>query len=312
MPDATGPQVLEDQFLIDRIFPTMRLHVIAAPVGIGKTTFLFQLCRAVLDGTEFLGEKPQPVTGIMYLSADRTRREAYATMRRMGFLDLVPRINWVFTNENANNVDDYLENTIESKTKAGQLLIVEPLMHFLRDGNNKMGNPNDYLHVSHFLGRVKKYIEKQGITMICSLHSAKVKGDSGYAAMREKMLGSNAWGGMTSTVVFIEPTDPDDPTSPYRTIHVMPRDIRAFSLAYMQETEHGLLVPVPVAKPFKCELDMALENHPDETFTMDHLREWQTRSNVSWSTVLRWLKAKIDDGYVERVSHGVYRKLKPV
>ena len=311
-PAPAPPTILEDEFLVDRIFPTRRLHIIAAPVGIGKTTFLFQLCRSLLDGTDFLEEKTRRAPGILYLSADRTRREAYATLRRMGCLDLIPRMSWMFVHENTSDVEAYLENLIEKHTVPGQLMIVEPLTHFLRDGQNKMGNPNDYLHVSHFLGRIKKYIERHDITMICSLHSAKSKGDMVYAAMREKVLGSAAWGGMTNTIVFIEPTDADDPASPYRTIHIMPRDIRAFSLEYMQETEHGLLIPVPVAKPFKSELDKCLDNHPDDTFTIEHVHEWQMRANVSWPTVERWLRQKIQDGYIERVQRGVFKKLKPI
>ena len=310
-PSIIASAIAEDEFLVDRIFPTKRLHILAAPVGVGKTTLLFQLCCSLLENGTFLGRPAHRREGIVYLAADRTRRETYATLRRMNMLELIPQIKWLFTDEMATPGMNFLELLLEQHTRAGQLFIVEPLLYFLRDGNNKMGNPNDYLHVSHFIGKLKRSIEKVGVTMLCSLHSAKVKGTEGYAAMREKVLGSNAWGGTTNTVIFVEPRDPEDSSSPYRKIHVMPRDSQAFVLDYMQESAHGLLIPAEAPKPFKNKLQEQFDAYEGEAFTIADAIQWADTAAIARKTLERWLNQKIQDGYVERLERGTYRKRQP-
>ncbi len=301
-------KILEDEFLVDEIFPTRRIHIISGPVGVGKSTLEYQLIRACLDNSQFLGKQTHNEAGVVFLSADRTRRESHATLRRMGMLDLVPRIKWIFPQELRSKKDAFLETMIVEHTKPGQVLFVEPLAYFLRDGNNRMGNTTDYGHVSHFLSNVKHYVEENNITLICSLHPAKTKGADGYAAIREKVLGSTSWAGFTDTVLFLDPTDPGDPKCPYRTLYVLTRNHGCFSLDYMQEPEHGLLVPVTMTKPFKSALDIALAEWATEEFTLRDVEEWQARAEVSWKTAERWLTQKSNDGYVERIARGKYKK----
>jgi hypothetical protein len=300
-----------DEFLVEDMFPTKRVHLIAGPVGAGKTTYIYQLARTALDESDFMEHRtPHRGGRIVYVAADRTRREANATLRRMGALDLIPRIKWIFANEiRQKGVIPFLETLIEQNCKEGDTVIVEPFQFFLRDDKNKAGDPNSYMDVSHWICKVKDAVEKQGVTLFGSVHPPKAKKGEGYASVRDKLIGTSAWTAFTSTTVYIEPTDPDDVTSPYRTIHVLVRDGKNFTMEYMQEPEHGLLVPVPSAKPFKSALDLGLDAHPDEVFTLEHVREWLTGTTISWPTVERWLKGKVDNKNITRVSRGVYRKI---
>jgi len=307
-PTPSINEILTDEYLVDAIFPTRRLHIVSGPVGAGKTTLEFQMTRCVLDSAPFLDYATHNSEGVVFISADRSRRETHATLRRMDMLDLAPRIKWVFMQELPGDLMPNLELMIGQHTRPGQMVIVEPLGYFLRDGQGRMGNPNDYGQVSHFLKKVKAAIERHNVTVISSLHPSKVKGGDTYAAMREKLLGSTAWAGFTDTILFIEPTEPDDPNSPYRRLHVLPRNTRAFTLEYMQDPEHGgLFVPVEMAKPMKNKLDLAIEAYTEEFFSSEDLEQWSVDANISRATAWRWLEQKVRDGIIERVGRGSYR-----
>jgi len=304
--------ILEDEYLVDNLFPTRRIHIICGPVGSGKTTLEFQLAQAVLDKASFLGEPTHNVEGVVFLSADRSRRETHATLRRMGMLSLIPKIKWVFTQERTNPVPSNLEMLIDWNTRPGQMLIVEPLAYFIQDGNGKSGDPNNYGHVSHFLEKIKGAVEKRDITLVSSLHPPKAKKGEGYQATREKLLGSTAWAGWTDTMMFIEPEKPEDPDDPYRKLFVLPRNTRSRVLDYMQEPEHGLLAPTNVKSIIhKSTLDKALEAWEQETWTRGDANDWAIAAGLSPETAKKWLQQMDTDKRIKRVERGVYKRVDP-
>ena len=145
MPDDDSKliEIPEDDFLVEKIFPTKRVHLIAGPVGAGKSTYIYQMGKSILDGITFLNNPTHNRGKIVYLAADRTRREAIATLRRMGFLALLPRIKWLFVNEiRQRGIIPFLETIIEQNCAPGDMLIVEPFQFFLRDDKNRAGDPN--------------------------------------------------------------------------------------------------------------------------------------------------------------------------
>jgi len=302
----------EDDFLVDKIFPTTRIHLIAGPVGAGKSTYVYQMSKAILDGIAFLNNPTHSRGKIVYLAADRTRREAIATLRRMGFLHLLPRIKWLFINEiRQKGIIPFLETIIEQHCAPGDMLIVEPFQFFLRDDKNRAGDPNSSMDVSHWICKVKDAVEKVGITLFGSVHPPKAKKGEGYGSVRDRLIGTSAWTGFTSTTIYIEPTNPDDVTDPYRTIHVLVRDGQNLAVEYMQEPEHGLLVPVATIIK-KSPFDLRLESlDADVTFTSADVGQWAVEAGMTDRTGRNWLKQLEKDTKVRKVGYGVYKRSNP-
>jgi hypothetical protein len=290
------------KFIVDGIFPRNLVHLIAAPVATGKTTLFMQQIHAMQHGLDFLTKRAFD-TRIVYITADRGRQETDATLARLGLTGIV--INLLSLKDMRGTIP-YLEIMIGEHCKHGDLVIVEPLNFFLRDSNNKPGDINNFGQVSNFLLRLGRIAEDMQITIEGSLHSSKAKQGAQYMVAREKVIGSVAWTAFTATTVVLEPADPTVCDDPGRLIHVLPRDIRPFTLDYVVEPTHGLLVP-STAKPFKSRLDELLEAHEGQ-FTTEHLELWMEEAHVSLPTLKRWLKQKIDDGYVERIGRGTYQK----
>jgi hypothetical protein len=303
--DATKAEKAK-KFIVDGIFPRGMVHLIAAPVGTGKTTLFMQQLDCIQKGAQFLGRDTYPAN-VVYITADRGEQETYSTISRLG-LSIKMKI---VSLKDSNGTIPYLEVLLGSCNR-DDLVIVEPLNFFLRDTLNRTGDINNFGHVSHFLLKIGKIARDLNLAIEGSLHSSKAKTGSGYAVPREKVLGSVAWTAFTSTTIVMEPVDPKTPEDPGRTIYVMPRDERPFTLDYIVDSDAGgLLIPQAAhARRFKSDIDKFLEAH-EGPFNMQHLEGWQERANVSRATVYRWLEQKIKNGEVEKVERGVYKKRMP-
>lgn len=315
MPDDDAARAQESKkvekarkFVVDGIFPRGLVHLIAAPVGTGKTTLLMQLVHAIQAGDQFLSRSTYPVN-VTYICADRGKRETMRTVERLG-LKVEMRIESL---KDMRGTIPYLE-TFLSACKQDEMAIVEPINYFIRNDVNRTGNINNYGDVSNFLLKIGRIAEDKNLTILGSLHSSKAKVGEGYMVPREKVMGSAAWTAFSGTAIVMEPVDPKTPEDPGRTLYVLPRDERPFTLDYVVDSDAGgLLIPsAAFARRFKSQLDKCLESHPEPLFTNQHLLEWQTLANVSQATTYRWLEQKIKNGEVERVEKGVCKKRFPV
>jgi hypothetical protein len=297
------------KFVVDGILPCNLVHIVAAPVGTGKTTLFMQQIHAMQNGGDWLTKKAYP-RRVIYITADRGKAETEATLARLGLTGIEFKLVSLKDGSLA-SMSAPLELLLFQNCLAGDLAIVEPLNYFLKDGN-KTGDINNFGHVSRFLLSIGRKAEEMGITVEGSLHSSKAKQGSQYMVAREKVLGSVAWTAFTATTIVLEPSDPATCDDPGRMIHVLPRDMRPFTLEYTVEPERGLLIPVALTKPHKSDLDISLEQHPTAVFTSQDVESWCEQAGVSLRTAWRWLDQKIKDGYVEHPERGVYKKRNPI
>src|ERR1700761_328678 len=72
----------ERTYIVDPLFPSGSVHLIAGPSGIGKTTWLLQQLHAWSRGEDVLGYSSHPCEWV-YVSCDRALNELDATMRRL-------------------------------------------------------------------------------------------------------------------------------------------------------------------------------------------------------------------------------------
>jgi RecA-family ATPase len=295
-----------EKFVVDGILPCNLVHLLAAPVGIGKTTLIMQLLQSMKDGTLWLTKQAYP-RRVVYISADRGKQETDSTLERLGLTGLEFKL--VSLKDTKCTTISTLEFYIDQNCLRRDLVIVEPLNFFLRDGN-KTGDINNFGHVSRFLLAIGKKAEELQLTILGSLHSSKAKQGSQYMVAREKVIGSIAWTAFTATTIVLEPSDPTVCDDPGRLIHVLPRDMRPFTLEYTVEPERGLLIQRERMKPMKNKLEEYFEGHEAETFTSEDMKNWAEKAGISESTMWRWLKQKVRDGYVIIEEPGLYRKAK--
>jgi len=300
--------------IVETLIPRNLIHIIAAPVGIGKSTLIFQMCGAIDTGGSFLGYNTSPAR-VVYITADRSQAETRASMARLGMSALPIKI--VSIKDTIGAKIPFLETLVRDNCKPGDLCFIEPLNFFHRDGENKTGNVNDFIQVAHFLMRIGKLAIQEKVTIVGSLHSSKAKVGEGYAVAREKILGSVAWAAFTSTVIIIEPNAPDQTEDPGRSIHLLPRNSAPKVLNYMADPANGMLVPMSATAIGKSaglwtKMNEQLQTWPsNKQITSADILTWAEFVGLSRATAFRWLKQTVEDGKLECVEHGVYRKTIP-
>jgi AAA domain len=294
------------KFIVDGILPVNLVHLVAAPVGTGKTTVFMQLIHAMANELEWFTKKAYP-RHVVYITADRGRVETEATIARLGLTGVVYKL--VSLKDQKGTAVAPLELLLHTNCEPGDLAIVEPINFFLKDGN-KSGNINDFGHVSRFLLTIGRKCEEMQITVLGSLHSSKAKQGAQYMVAREKVIGSVAWTAFTATTIVIEPSDPATCDDPGRVVHVLPRDMRPFTLDYVVEPEHGLFVPAVKRVP-RSPLEDRLQAWEAETFERSNVDDWAFAAGLSAATAKRWLQQLEHDGRIIRIERGIYRRADP-
>ena len=96
--------------------------------------------------------------------------------------------------------------------------------------------------VSPFMRQLQETAAHFHIALICSVGAPKAKRGEDYAAKRDKISGSEAWGRNCETVCVLEFAEEDDGTTPQRSLTILPRNAPAEK--FTLEFQGGRLVPV--------------------------------------------------------------------
>ena len=169
------------------------LEVVGKIKAAGKTTFVTFMCRAILEGTEFLGELTGQ-GGVVYLTEqpDSSLRETLSRADLLGREDFVV-LQWTDTGEvRWPEVVDHAAN--EAERRGAKVLVVDTLTRFAGihgDGENHAGEADK---ASGPLLRAAA----RGLAVVTVRHERKAGGDVG-----ESGRGSSAFGGAVDTVMAI-------------------------------------------------------------------------------------------------------------
>jgi len=159
----------------------------------GKTTFVTFMCRAILDGADFLGE-PTVQGGVIYLTEqpDTSQRE---TLGRADLLDRDDFVVLAWTDSSAFGWPDVVDRVAdEAERRGAKVLVVDTLSRFAGihgDGENQSGEADA---ASAPLIRAAA----RGLAVISIRHERKAGGDVADAGR-----GSSAFGGAVDTVITI-------------------------------------------------------------------------------------------------------------
>lgn len=217
--------------------PLGRVHMVGGASGAGKTTLLFQMIKASQHGEEFMGYPTQWHPSV-YVAFDRRVDETEETMRRVG-LDptTLPHYFWEVPLCDPNKlVDTRLEEIVRDiRNKHPEVRIIYFDAFYILAAHGQM---NNYQIMAHWLQRAGTICEKNNLTLIGIVHSAKQRKGAEILDPRYSITGSVATGGFTSCQVIVEKPDVNDQDK--RIVHVYPRNTKENSFEMVVD-EKGLL-----------------------------------------------------------------------
>jgi len=233
-PDPDGEYVVAPaEKQEDGWFPLGDISLIGGASGTGKTTWIFEMLHKQKQGYPILDHRTFGYT-FHVLAYDRGRNAFTRTMRRLNLLPSdVPTtaLPLAFGIEAVQTII----NEIEKLNPIPSILFIEGLDMLIDDANKKST-------VVPFMRQLQEVAAHFHIALICSVGAPKTKRGEDYAAKRDKLSGSEAWGRNCETVCVLEFAEEDDGTTPQRALTILPRNAPAEK--FTLEFQGGRLVPV--------------------------------------------------------------------
>lgn len=292
----------EEEFLVDTILPRGEVHLLAGPTWVGKTRFLLPLIANWARGEDVFGKKSYPGPYV-YAACDRTMTSIERTLEGLGLLgEIGPIINRVNTKPLGGLHPENLltEGLISLDTK---LLVIEGLARLV-----PKGKLIDYNVVGEFLEVLTEFCQDYNMTIIGTVHATKVKKGQEIVNPRERILGSTAWGAYSDTIMILDSVEGADPKDNRRILYLYPRNAPGEKHLYTFD-EKGRLIRSGQVTEDLSGLDMALVGYgPGIGIPTHMIVEWGEGLGMSRSTVMRWIKDRVDEGVIERMGKGMYTK----
>jgi len=297
---------MSTDFVVDRILPTNQTHIIGGASGSGKTTVMFQLLKAIQEGTEWFGYQCYSLP-ISYVSCDRSLKEVDGTCKRVGCEFLMERtISTV--NEPIQDKFTTVYEQVMSRWPDTKMLVIDGF-GLLCQGR-RSGDYPSYGDVAQFLKVCQRRAIHDQVTILGSDHDAKTKHGLGYDNPKDRILGSSAWAGFSSSVIHIDMVNPANPQDPDRLLHIFPRDAIA-SVLELTFTDQGVLIE-KTKQLADFILDEFLRTLPfDESIHLQIFVDYGEKKGFTKRTVQRWLNDRIKEGSMARSDQrGFYRRLR--
>lgn len=285
---------------MDELFPVREINMIAGASGAGKSTWLTQMIDKWLkrEPIEGFTSYPRP---FIYLSLDRSAEGCQRTFKRVK----VDISNWIVI------VPEGAERHEPLTHLLGKLLLQYPetRVFFIEAFTSTMDKPNDYKLVSTFLTTLQDFCVKNDVTIVGVGHVAKTKEGENYTDLRQRLLGSVAWGGFIEGIVYIQQKQADNPEDPRREITFLPRN--AAPNKKKMEFREGKLVHSDVVPENNYQrLEKCLNGYNEgESMTIAQLT---AGSGLPESSLHYEINKFVQKGLLRKVSKGTYVKTRDV
>jgi hypothetical protein len=205
------------KYLVDRILPSKRVHLLAGISSSGKSRFMVPALIMWNAGLPLLGLDSHPVPWCL-VCADRPLQDATDTIESLGFslgdVNIVP----AFGNDNKGTASIMYE----VKKRGAKLVFWEGFDFMVK-------SPNNPYEVREFLSSMTGHCQ-DGITIIGTVGVAKLKPNELYQNPRQLVAGSSVWERATSTNFVIQPINPKNIADPRRQLYVSLKNAASFSV----------------------------------------------------------------------------------
>jgi RecA-family ATPase len=293
-------------FIVDKIFPTGRIHLIFGPDSSDKTILMLQILRDWLR-SEPIFDHPSFPAKYCWISCERESAGLRDSMLALG---MTPSETYHYSLLELDRASADVSNlTIDTavlqaqrqaQQQHGLVLFIDGL-HTLCEG--KIIDTRD---VSRFLERVGYLIRRNHMTIIATVASPKSRPEDSTAPPRERFLGSGAWASMTDTKILIEPVNAANAMDAARKITVLPSLLYPQIFRY-ERHEDGLIFMAQGDVPL-CPLDDWLEMQPTTEILSTKMIQMAGESlELSRATITRWIKRMVEENRLDSTMRGLYK-----
>lgn len=294
---------------IPRILPYGGVSLLAGAAGTGKTALLARLLRELREGKPVFGHQPGKINQVGIVTADRGwERGAGFWFERAGYYDIPHYSMCDDTSFDPRQLRRKFDRTAlllsfidKLKLPAQSLVAVDPLGMFLG------GNLNDYDSCAIACLEIRTGLRDRGLSLFGNAHSGKMKADKNqrYLRLQDAILGSAALFGFGDTQCYLAAPEEIGKDHYAFLWHPHEAPLEVFELA---RDESGLFVPYePGADRGSCTRILDLMPLSGD-LALFALVERAEAIPLTRKTVQRALAQLIEDGKVEKVRKGVYRR----
>lgn len=224
--------------LIDGILPATEVSILAGASGAGKTTVLMGVLKQLQDNLPVFGHAITPDLKLGYIAADRTW-DAYDRLAQKVGVDLSKmKVRALIDDE---NIDTHRLETNPSSilyTLLGEmahakvnLVVVDPLAVLLGC------DLNTYHVVAARLIRLNRFCKLNNLTVLGTHHATKARSDYSFKRPQDRISGSSALLGFTSTQLFL--SSPEESGGEYTDWHIVSHHAKAM-IIHLRRNSLGL------------------------------------------------------------------------
>lgn len=206
--------------IIDSILPANEVSILAGASGAGKTTLIMQLLTALQANALVWGHAGRPNLRLGYIAADRTWR-SYQKTAALASLDLTSIQVRALVDDPAINLRDFERSPIDTlEYLVGtmlpvDLIVVDPLVVFLGVDTNKY-----HLNAARLI-RLNRLCMANKVTLLGTHHATKARSDYSFKRAQDRISGTSALLGFTSTQLFLASPEETGRSDNYYEWHVI-------------------------------------------------------------------------------------------
>lgn len=295
--------------IIEHILPQGEVSILAGSSGAGKSTLIMQALKAFENGEDtWLGKKLNYEARWGYLANDHAWKLYRETAGRIQLdIDAMPHISLM---------DD--ESIDLEKFRVSPLMLLEELLSRLVDANCNAivvdtlvswfgGDIRNYNLPAYALLRLGRWCRKHDATILGMHHATKARTDYTFKRAQDRISGSMALLGFSSTQLCLLP--PDETGEAASQFHIIAHNAPALMIP-LKRTEAGVFAPfLPGDEPLSPmeEAILGIIAAQGEGATVSRHLIASGLANVSAATIDRHLKKLTALGRIEKVRHGEYR-----
>lgn len=229
--------------LIEHILPKHEVSILAGASGAGKTTLIMQVLCNLQHNEPVFGHAIEEDLKIGYLAADRTW-DAYARLAMQVGADLDRMVVRALIDDTSIDIENLerdsqgvMYNVLKSMVAEGcNLIVVDPLVVLLGS------DINTYHIVAARMIRLNRFCKANQVTILGTHHATKARTDFSFKRPQDRISGSSALLGFTSTQLFL--ASAQESGQEYTQWHIVSHHAAAEVINLERDKNSGLFVPI--------------------------------------------------------------------